>query len=256
MADKGDQESSEESCLAENCDYFLNFLKQLKRRDKDGMSRESEDLIRKFKTSLMDFVHTDAQTDQEQRIITEDPTVVRSKKMQVVDKEGDEFLEFINGLGIVGNNKEKVGEGAYKKQSTPVEDSYVPIKYPQKKVSVFKQKAIDKDEESSASSSDESLLSTSTKTGSRRSELLNRESLLRHLDNRKVPDLEKFDEASGKDLNNYLSKFETYCSANYRGSEEFWPTELEKHLTGNILENFKWMREVKDDYDYLKDKLQ
>jgi hypothetical protein len=46
--------------------------------------------------------------------------------------------------------------------------------------------------------------------------------VLEKLDNRKVPDIEKFSEESGLSLGKYLQKFEDYCTQNFEGSKDSW----------------------------------
>ena len=46
--------------------------------------------------------------------------------------------------------------------------------------------------------------------------------ILARLDNRKLPQQEKFDENSGEHFRLYLEKFESYCKQNFKGDTIFW----------------------------------
>ena len=76
----------------------------------------------------------------------------------------------------------------------------------------------------------------------------------RCIDFRQAPKLEKFSVDSGKDLKEYLAKFEDYCEQNVRGGEGFWPDMLEEKLEGNLLQRYK-LRDHDEDYWVSKRKL-
>ena len=78
---------------------------------------------------------------------------------------------------------------------------------------------------------------------------------MQRIDNRKVPDIEKYDANSGETLEEYISKFEKYCKNNIKGDKTFWIPELEKHLSGKTLKTFSSMKDCKDNYKSLKKKL-
>lgn len=75
------------------------------------------------------------------------------------------------------------------------------------------------------------------------------------LDGRKVPAQEKFDEKTGQDLKRYLKKFESYCDSNFKGGRSLWIGELERHLSGKVLEALQAVRDVDDSYEKVKKKL-
>ena len=77
--------------------------------------------------------------------------------------------------------------------------------------------------------------------------------LLEKLDNRKTPQIRKFDPNS-QSLRSYLRKFEDYCRDNIKGDETYWIDELETRLSGELLKVFKGQRN-RDDYDVIKSKL-
>lgn len=98
----------------------------------------------------------------------------------------------------------------------------------------------------------------STKNKESKKENFEMENLIKvmgKLDTRKVPPQEKFDESSGESLKRYLTKFERYCTINFKGEKDLWIGELERHLSGKILEAYKIEKDVNDSYKSLKNKL-
>jgi hypothetical protein len=79
--------------------------------------------------------------------------------------------------------------------------------------------------------------------------------LLEKLDTRQIPELPVFNEESGEDLKRYLDKFESYCRDNFKGHQYLWIGELERHLQGKTLEEFKSVRSFDDSYNEVKKKL-
>ena len=65
------------------------------------------------------------------------------------------------------------------------------------------------------------------------------------MDNRKVPECEKFDEEAGHDLEEFLDEFEDYCKENVKGDSKHWIKELENQLSGETLDAFKSFKEYK-----------
>lgn len=79
--------------------------------------------------------------------------------------------------------------------------------------------------------------------------------ILKKLDSRKAPTLQKFDEIAGQHLAKYLEQFEIYCVENIRGNRDAWIGELETHLQDKTLKAFRSLRDVQDTYDEIKLKL-
>ena len=75
------------------------------------------------------------------------------------------------------------------------------------------------------------------------------------MDNRKVPECEKFDEEAGHDLEEFLDEFEDYCRENVKGDSKHWIKELENQLSGETLDAFKSFKEYKYPYYKLRRKL-
>lgn len=79
--------------------------------------------------------------------------------------------------------------------------------------------------------------------------------LLKQLDFRAVPPLESFNENTGQDLAQYLEKFEYFCQQNFRGKRYLWINELERHLTGRVLEALQSLHQFGDNYEEVREKL-
>lgn len=80
-------------------------------------------------------------------------------------------------------------------------------------------------------------------------------SILSKLDNRKVLDMEEFEEDGHMELSEYLDMFEEYHKENYKGRKYFWLNQLKKYLTGRTLESYKSIRQNEDSYNVVKEKL-
>jgi len=95
------------------------------------------------------------------------------------------------------------------------------------------------------------------KTGARpkRSDLMRLVDVMGNFGNRKIPEMEKFDENSGQELKKYLSEFENYCKENLNGGKLGWLAELKKNLDGKTLEAFNMLRTGDDSYSVVKVKL-
>ena len=79
--------------------------------------------------------------------------------------------------------------------------------------------------------------------------------VLGKLDNRKTLALDKFDDKSGETIEEYLTRFEQHCRDNIRNDMSYWPEELKAHLQGDLLKAYESLRERKDSYHVVKDKL-
>ena len=75
------------------------------------------------------------------------------------------------------------------------------------------------------------------------------------MDNRKIPECEKFDEEAGHDLEEFLDEFEDYCKENVKGDSKHWIKVLENQLSGETLDAFKSFKEYKYPYYKLRRKL-
>ena len=78
--------------------------------------------------------------------------------------------------------------------------------------------------------------------------------LLSRIDNRRIIELEEFNEEV-EDLHNYIEKFESYYEDNYKGGRVAWAKELEKYLTGGPLEELKIIQQGERSYEKIKERL-
>ena len=81
------------------------------------------------------------------------------------------------------------------------------------------------------------------------------ERLLYKLDNRKVPELEPFDENAGIDLEEHIERFEEYYRDSYKGGKHLRLKALEKQLTGRTLEGLRSVKQNDEEYETVKRKL-
>ena len=79
--------------------------------------------------------------------------------------------------------------------------------------------------------------------------------LVKNIDNRRSPELKKFDEKSGECLKTYIKKFEKYCNDNIKGNQDVWIDEMANKLQGNALEYFESLRGVQEDYSEIKNRM-
>ena len=236
--------------LVENCNYFSEFLHNLKERGESGLTNEASKVIRELQTNMLGFLKVSTQLNNDQDKITaiDKPSIERQSANENDDNMGK--------YNIKGNLKVKTNPLCEKK-----------VKSDEKLKKAFrnlKEDVSTDDSDSSASSENSTDESNSDDQRQSRSKEKRRSAtkrsdsvveILKQFDNRQVPKLEKFNEESGQSLNKYLDRFEHYCEQNLKGSEEFWLSELECHLEGKMLENFKLLRDYDDQYHDLKIKL-
>lgn len=78
---------------------------------------------------------------------------------------------------------------------------------------------------------------------------------LRRLDNRVIPQPEKFDVSSGNSFEQFLISFETYSRETFRGDSSLWVGELGRFLVGEMLSAYEVLKVSGDSYRVLKKKL-
>ena len=223
---------SDDQCLLDNIEYFSKFLADLKIKEKEGLSKNSELILKKFKNSLLEYAEDGGDLKNQNDLISSPGAI-----------------DFSGFLAEERFSQKSKGQGAVFKHSTPSNVNVAGDRVIKQNNNLLK---------SSDESSDSSVVSSPVR--SRRHENTNQsaafgmEDIFRRFDSRKVPELEKYNESTG-DLCKFLEKFEEYCLANFRGSEDFWPAELEKLLSGSILDYFRCMRQIDDNYRELKAKM-
>ena len=120
-----------------------------------------------------------------------------------------------------------------------------------KKIKKIQKKKYVKTSESS-NSSDESQRNHRKST---ENEIMILKEVIKRLDNRKVPDLENFDENTGEDIEEYLKRFEEHYEETYRGGKHLRVRTLEKYLNGKTLETYRALKQNDDNYKDMKKKL-
>ena len=170
-------------------------------------------------------------------------------------KQNCEYIKsFLNELNQADLSKMS---SELKRDIISIQDKLVVFKLKKEKTDekqVLSESTDTEESDDSSSESDKSTRSTSKKNR-RKSENSMLKKIADKLDNRKIPNQEKFDENSGESLKEYMLKFESYCKANIKGSKRFWISELGEHLDKETLKAFKAIRGVNDEYSEVKKKL-
>ena len=231
--------NEEEQALRNNIEHFKSFLKQLELRGEEGLSSGSQDLIKEIENDMAGYL---------------------KKKHPVLEAEACQMSKG-NVVGQLetkpkGDKEYQEGDSSgkrviLKKGSTHSEES------DESPSSTFESsdtegEEVDKQGRRKAKRKPPCDLKEETSINELDSRFLK---LLHSLDNRPIPKQEPFDEASGQDLKQYLVQFEEYCTDNFKGRKYLWIPELERHLSGKILEGFQSMRDYHDSYDEVRRKL-
>ena len=220
MAEGG---KTEEETLTENWAYLKHFLQDITNRESlGGLSNESNDIITNMVKELTKFVElkkTDGEKDEE---VKDEKEAKTKKKLKKADSsQSDSSIASSTSISHSKSSSESEAKGGAKKK-----------KRPKKK----------KPRKPNSSSSSEN-------------EYKNLGRYLKNLDNRCLPELEKFNENSNEGLEKYLDRFENYCKSKFRGDKYLWITELEKHLKGKTKEGLTSVRQFDDEYDEVRKKL-
>ena len=226
-----DNTDSEEVAIKQSCQFIEKLVDSLNKGGLDRMSRVSRKDLHEIRAK---FLELDIKVEVE-----DEKEMLESGKKVLIEKPT--------------NLKKYNEEGAIPKSIRTTQKIKVPIiKNSSSEQDGLSDSSTDESKASSRASK-VSGRSRSSRRGNGREDLLTR--LLDKLDNRRVPQLEDFDEKSGEELKEYLQKFEKYCEDNIRGSSNFWVRELEGHLSGETLKAFNSLKDSKDKYHEIKDKL-
>ena len=236
MATLSDQEEKEEIIINENLQFLDNFLKTMKKREKD-ISPGARIKLAKFKKEWSGFFSddkADSREDEEKEIVNDSEEQMKRKrtgarpKTKIIQKNDSSFSSSSEGSSANCSISSEDSEMTSSKCS----------KTRTKKYTVQRRKVNKTKVKQNGNEGANTLMEMMCK-----------------LDSRKVPPQEKFDESSGQTLKKYLFRFESYCESNFKGDRDFWVGELERHLSGKTLEAFKAMKDINDSYDRLKEKL-
>ena len=160
---------------------------------------------------------------------------------------------------LVKENKFKEAPKGNSDSETSSEDQRSKKKTRKKRKEKLSSEDTDDQSTSSDSSTSESDSNDKKKKSLRyrkkNSEAENTRKLLTKLDTRKILDLPMFEEYGNVNLHEYISMFEEHYEANYKGSRKLWINELEKYLSGNILEYFLAIKQNETRYKKIKEKL-
>ena len=214
--------------LANNCEYFGKFLEILKERRKIGSSDSAGEGVSLLIEQMREFmIEEDSRSDID---------IKDNESKKSWDKLGVKPKRIMTNSDIQSERRRSISEVRKRGVSQSEKSSISSLS--------SGSESVQSEDESGHSEAERSY-----RYRNRHERRRSRESIrIDQMDYRKVPKLEKYKEESGQDFLKYLSKFEDYCSANFKGSRDLWLNELEEHLEGEMLENFLLVRSPDDRY--------
>ena len=229
----GDDGKSEEiETIKKACDYMHSFIETVIKRGYDNLPKSSQDEIKKIEDELKQLsCQPKVSTNGKEKL-------AKTKIKQETTGDGmNEYFEKESKKNREGVKREETSTGSSSETSSETSSD---------------EKT---DDEESAASNDDERKKKSKKRVKKDTDVDILRKLLERIDNRRIPDIEKYDHKNGESLKEYLKKFEKYCDDNIKGDISFWIPELEKHLSGRILQTFSAVKDCRDDYKSLKKKL-
>ena len=264
--DNGDKKSvdgsmfmEENDSIKKGCENVRDFLRDLGRRGREGLSAESCEVIEEMENDLSIYL-----------IGKKDLETGRAKNIKLEKAERTEHsLKNIKGTGKKNSKyKVEIDSDDYNSYEETSSSSSNSNKADKKRTNKLKNKkkmysrsrlddSISDNTETSASNTSGSEAITHCRKKDKKKNRRDRsiKDVLRTIDNRKAPLMDTYNEENGQDLGKYLDQFEMYCEENVRGGDRYWIKELESHLEGMTLDNFKRIRDYDDDYMDVKYKL-
>ena len=242
----------EEEAIKSNCDNFKEFLTNLRARNYKGQSDCTRKALAELKANMSEFL-SEGDSD-----------------IDVNDNKGDKLLSSCVKSTQNSNRQETKSKGTENNENKNLKPRYSKLK---RKPSVASssdsgeepmKETDDKKSSSETSSSSECGASSSSRSKHERNrkrksksktELTDFAEVLLKLDNRRIPEQDKFNEDSGQDFIAYMEQFEEYCMTNFKGHQNLWMSELGRHLQGRMLQNYYSLKESCKGYHELKEKL-
>ena len=236
--------------LSETCEVFSEFLRRVKEGKGEDLSEAGKKAVEQLRIEMRDFLID----DDFQKDINCDAIIERDSCTGKLNARQSSRSDKQKKLGRTKHKKVSISKpkaNLVKNKKVKVSDS-----------SDFSGSDSLTDETSSPSSCESSSTIPSS-SSSNSSAIMKKKKKSRkkskkssYADNRNIPNLEKFREDSGQDLNKYLKKFEKYCEENYRRChKDLWLNVLEDHLDGSIRETFILLRDPNDTYKEATGKL-
>ena len=233
-------EAEEVQYFANNCEFFKRFLADINERG-DGLSAESMNNVAELRGEMERFMHggkNEVKFQPEQKCGMNGEFDKRVKNPKSKPNERKAFLD--QDYKDLPRKKDKRHPKGKKYFDTDSES--------ESNTEADSTTESEESERESSSSSEEDrgrdrrprmnrgrrMDRNSRRDRSRRDRSMTE--MMRNMDIRKLPQLEKYDEDSGRDLLKYLDKFELYCRENFRGNKDFWISELSCIHVSCILE--------------------
>ena len=233
---KGTSDKEEESAIKNNCEHVRNFLKLLSLRGSEGLSSESQLILEGVEKEMAEYLEKKKEIKEENNIqARENAGECEPLKRDTMTAASTSKIRKVSDKKNVTTQSSDLGSSSDTASSTiSTTDSYSSREEKPKRPKKKQQRKVE------------------TPTTTTETDLI---TLLQRIDNRSIPKQEPYREDSGQDFQHYLTRFEEYCKDNFRGRKYLWIPELERHLTGRILEGFHSLRDYDDSYEEMKDKL-
>ena len=242
----------EEEAIKSNCDNFNEFLTHLRARNYKGQCESTRKALAELKANMSEFL---SELDSD---------------IDVYNNKGDKLIKHTGKSNQNSNQQETKPKGTESNGNKNLKLRYSkPKRKPSVALSIDSseesmRETDDKNSHSETSSSGECSASSSLRSKHKRNrkrkaksktELTDFAEVLLKLDNRRIPEQDKFNEDSGQDFIAYIEQFEEYCKTNFKGHQNLWMSELGRHLQGRMLQNFYSLKESCKSYHELKQKL-
>lgn len=240
----------EHKTLTKNYEYIKSFLINLKQRGVENMSTKTRKVVSNIRKELNNYIK-DTETGKKTGAIPKRKGRKRNRNVhrERYNTETNEHTQDNTSDDEI-NRKNKKGNRRVK----------INVKDILNKARIKKESISDAHGSNSSitdSDSSDSLRNDACacKKKNRKKEDKQLTKLLNKLDTRTVPEIGKYNENENIDLVQYLNRFEDYCKGKFRGKSYLWTHELEKLLTGKMLEGFKAVKNFEDNYEETKEKL-
>lgn len=239
-----EMKSDEAKAIKKDCNFFKDFLMQIKTRGSDNMSPESIGALKEMRETMKMFLGGDNKEDSggetESSLFSKHSKSRRSFKGDKVQSSRSSSSERSTSEGSTSEISQRSSMSSKLSLDIDLDKDIKPKLEDSKKKKKHNLRHNRKS------------VSGKTKSNKRKNSL---SEILKRFDNRQLPQQEKYNEESGQDLGKYFEKFDRYCRDNFKGDKDFWIGELERHLGGKTLECFRSIRDFSDTYEDVKSKL-
>ena len=243
-----DNSEAEERVIEENCNYIRKFIGAIRKTGLKDMSPKSKADIEDIKNMINNLNFENKKSNDCLEEIDARRKYYRKSDSNNVDREkSDEWDSLEQGCKKKTNLRHKLIKQTKQTKKPIIENNVITSS----DFSHGSSQDSSQDSDSSESSNDE-IIAQSIPLSKRK---IVRKRKHDHFDNRKIPQMDKFDEKGNESLNEYLHRFERYCMDNIKGDSTYWISELKELIEGETLKVFDSIYDKKDTYKNLKKKL-